>query len=71
MRRSADWFGSGAGVVRRVVWASKSGVQAMCILRLFRASNCCEHRIKAVLDLKFIVGLGRHKEVFDKRASRG
>ena len=41
MRRSADWCGSGAGVVRRVVWAAKSVLQALCIFRLVRASNLC------------------------------
>ena len=58
MLRSADWCGLGTGVVRRVVRAAKSGLQALCNFRLVRASNLCEHQTKAVFDLKFMVGWG-------------
>ena len=42
-------------------WCAKCGLQAVCILRLFRASKFCEHQTKAVLDLKLIVCLGALK----------
>ena len=42
----------------------------MCIPCLFRASNLCEHRTKAVFDLKSMVGGGEHKVVLHKRGSR-
>ena len=38
----------------------------MCIFRLFRASNLCENRTKAVFDLKSMVGGALHKEVLDE-----
>ena len=66
MRRSVDWCGSGAGVVRRVVWSAKSGLQAMCIFRLFRASNLCEHQTNVVFDQKLMVCWGEHKGVLDE-----
>ena len=40
------------------VWSAKSGLQAVCIFRLLRASNLCEHRTKAVFDPKAMVGGG-------------
>jgi len=52
------WVGWMQALAWRGEWCAKSGLQAMCILRLFRASNCCEHRTKAVLDLKLRVGWG-------------
>ena len=67
MRRSADWCGEGAGVVRRVVWSANAGLQAVCIPRLLRASNLCEHRTKVVFGLELMVGGGEHKVVFEKR----
>ena len=39
----------------------------MCIPRLSRASQLCEHRTKAVFDPKLMVGGGEHKVVLDKR----
>ena len=54
-------------MVRRVVWASKSGLQAVCNFRLLRVSNLCEHHTKVVFDLKLLVGGGEHKVVLDKR----
>ena len=57
-RRSADLCGSGTGVVRRVVWCAKSGLQAGCNFRLLRVSNLCEHQTKAVFGLKLMVGGG-------------
>ena len=71
MRQSVDWCGSGAGLVRQVVWAAESGLQAVCNVRLLRASNLCEHQTKVVFDLKFMVGGGEHKVVFDKSGFRG
>ena len=56
MRQSVDWCGSGAGLVRQVVWAAESGLQAVCNFRLLRVSYLCEHRTKAVFDQKLIVG---------------
>jgi len=55
-RRTVDWCGSVAGVVRRVVWSANSGLQEVCIFRLLRVSNLCEHQTKAVFDLKLIFG---------------
>ena len=69
-RRSADWCGSVAGVVRRVVWAAKSGLSAVCIFRLFRVSNLCEHRTKVVFGLELMVGGGEHKVVLGKIGCR-
>ncbi len=69
-RRSADWCGSVAGVVRRVVWAAKSGLQALCIFRLVRASNLCEYQTKAVFGLKLIFGWGEHKGVLNESGFR-
>ena len=40
------------------VWAANSGLHALCIFYLFRLSNLCEHRTKAVFDLKSMVGGG-------------
>ena len=68
--RNADWCGSGAGVVRRVVWAAKSVLQAVCNFRLVRESNFCEHHTKAGFDLKFMVGGGEHKVVLDESGFR-
>lgn len=42
----------------------------MCIFRIFRASNLCEHRSEAVFDLKLLVGWDEHKVVLDKHGSR-
>ena len=70
MRRNADWCGSGAGVVRRVVWAANSGLQAVCIFHLLRVSNLCEYRTKAVIDQKLMVGWGEHKVVLDESGFR-
>ena len=42
----------------------------MCIPRLLRASNLCEHRTKAVFDLMLIVGWGEHKVVPDNSGIR-
>ena len=58
MRRSMGGLDAGAGLVRRVVWSAKSGLQALCNFLLFRVSNLSEHRTKAVFDLKlYLVGL--------------
>ena len=46
----------GAGRVRWVVWAANSGLQALCIFCLFRASNLCVHLTIAVIDPKFMFG---------------
>ena len=70
MRRSVAWCGSGAGVVRRVVWVANAGLQALCILRLLRASNLCEHQTIAVFDLQLMVGGGEHKGVLDESEFR-
>ncbi len=43
---------------RGLVWSSKSVLQLLCIFWLFRASNLCEHRTKAVFVQKLIVGCG-------------
>ena len=56
--RRADWYGSGTGVVRRVVWAAQSGLQAVCNFCLLRVLNLSEHHTKAVFDLKLMVGGG-------------
>ena len=42
MWRSADWCGSGAAVVRRVVWSAKTGLQAVCNFRLLRVLSAVE-----------------------------
>jgi len=49
--RSAGGLDAGAGLVWKVVWSAKSGLQALCILRLFRVSNFCEHQTSAVVNL--------------------
>ena len=54
-----------------MVWAANSGLQALCIFRLLRVSNLCEHRTKVVFELKLMVGWGEHKVVLDKRGFRG
>ena len=69
-RQRVDWCGLGAGVVRRVVWSAKSGLQALCICRLLRVSNLCEHQTKAVFDLKLMVGWGEHEVVLDESGFR-
>ena len=69
-RRRADWCGSGAGVVWRVVWSTKSVLQTMCIFRMFRVSNLREHQTKAVFDQKLIVGRAQHKVVLDESGFR-
>ena len=38
----------------------------MCIPRLSRASQLCEHQISAVFDQKLMVGWGEHKGVLDE-----
>ena len=38
--------------------------------RLCRASNLCEHRTKAVFELKLMVGWGEHKVVVDEGGFR-
>ena len=58
MRRSMGGLDAGAGLVRRVVWAAKSVLQAVCIFRLLRASNLCERQSIAVFGLKLMVGGG-------------
>ena len=58
MRRSMGGLDAGAGMVRRVVWSAKSGLQALCNFLLFRVSNLCEHRTKVDFDHKLLVGLG-------------
>ena len=52
------------------VWAAKSGLQSVCIFRLLRPSNLCEHRTQAVFDQKLIVGGDRHKVVLDESGFR-
>ena len=42
----------------------------MCIFRLLRASNLCEHQTSAVFDQKLMVGLGEHKGVLDESGFR-
>ena len=60
-----DWCGECTGVVRRVVRAAKSVLQALCISR-FHVSNLCEHRTKVVFGLELMVGGGEHKVVLDE-----
>ena len=57
-RRRVDWCGLGTGIVRRVVWCANSGLWAVCIFRLLRASNLCERQSIAVFGLKLMVGGG-------------
>jgi hypothetical protein len=52
------------------VWAAKPGLQSVCIFRLLRPSNLCEHRTKVFFDLKLIVGRGQHKVVLDESGFR-
>ena len=56
--RGGAWVGWMQALAWCGEWCAKCGLQAVCILRLFRASKFFEHRIKAVLDLKFRVGWG-------------
>ena len=42
----------------------------MCISRLLRVSNLCEHRTNAVFDSKLMVGWGEHKGVLDESGFR-
>ena len=70
MRRSVDWCGSGAGVVRRVVWAAKSELQALSIFRWSHVTNIFEHQTKAVFHLKLMVGWGEYKVVLDESGLR-
>ena len=42
----------------------------MCILRLLRVSNLCEHRTKAVFGPKLMVGGSEHKVVLDESGFR-
>jgi len=58
MRRRVDWCGSGAGVVREVVWSANSGVQELCNFHFLRVSNLEENQTKAVFEVKLIVGWG-------------
>ena len=37
----------------------------LCIFRVLRVSNLCEHHTKAVFDLKLMVGGGEHKVVLE------
>ena len=53
-----------------MVWCAKSVLQAVCILRLLRVSNLCEHHTEVVFRLKVMVGGSEHKVVLDKRESR-
>ncbi len=64
--RSVDWCGSGTGVVRRVVWCAKSGLQAVRIFRMLGASKLCEHQSKVFFELKSMFGWGVHKAVLDE-----
>ena len=70
MWRSVDWCGSGAGVVRRLVVYASSVLQALCNFLLFRVSNLSEHRTKAVIDQKLMVGWGEHKVVLEESGFR-
>ena len=56
MRRSVDWCGLGAGLVRGVVWSAKSGLQAVRIFRMLGASKLCEHQSKVFFELKSMFG---------------
>jgi len=56
--------------MQHLVRTAKSGLQALCIFCMFRVSNLCEHRTKAVFGLKLRVGWGEHKVVLDKRGFR-
>ena len=51
-------------------WCAKSGLQSVCIGRLLRVSNLCEHRTKAVYYLKLMVGGSEHKVVLDESGFR-
>jgi len=42
----------------------------MCIFRLLRVSNLCEHQTSAVFDQKLMVGWGEHKGVLDESGFR-
>jgi len=68
--RSVDWCGSGTGVVRRVVWCAKSGLQAVRIFRMLGASKLCEHQSKVFFELKLKVGWVEYKGVLDESGFR-
>ena len=53
-----------------MVCSAKSGLQAVCNLRLLRVSNLCEHQTNAVFDQKVIVGGAQHKVVLDESGCR-
>ena len=40
-----------------MVWAANFGLQALCISRLFRLSNLCEHQTNAVYGHEMIGGV--------------
>ena len=40
------------------------------LVRLFHVSNLCEHKTKAVFDLKLMVGWGEHAVVLDESGIR-
>ena len=52
------------------VWSANSGLWAMCIFRLLRASNLCEDQTKAVFDPKLMVGGVQRKVVLDESGFR-
>ena len=52
------------------MWSAKSGLQALCIFRLFRASNLSKNQTKAVFGLKSMVGGAQHKVVLDESGFR-
>ncbi len=66
--RGLVWIRHWSGAVR--VWAAKPGLQSVCIFRLLRPSNLCEHRTQAVFDLKLMVGGGEHKVVLEENEFR-
>ena len=70
MRRSMGGLDAGAGLVRRVVWAAKSELQALSIFRWSHVTNIFEHQTKAVFHLKLMVGWGEHKVVLDESGIR-
>ena len=54
-----------------MLWAANAVLfYALCIFRLLRVSNLCEHQTKAVFDLKLMVRGVKHKSVLDKRRFR-
>ena len=56
--RGGAWVGWMQALAWCGEWCAKSGLQAVCIFRLFRVSNLCEHQTIAVFDLKVRVGWG-------------